>query len=172
MLSKKMEKALNDQMVFELYSGYIYLSISSWFKTQELPGFANWFRVQAQEELVHGMKFFDYILEVGGHAKTGAIQEPPLTFKSTRAACELALEHERIVTSNINKLVTMARKEDDHATDNFLQWFITEQIEEEANATSNVARVKMVENDGRGILMLDAEMAKRVFVPPAAPAAA
>jgi len=172
MLSKKMEKALNDQMVFEWYSGYIYLSMASWFVTKDLPGFANWFRVQAQEELLHGIKFFDYINEVGGHARTGAIKEPPLTFKSIRAACELALEHEKIVTSNINKLVTMARKENDHATDNFLQWFITEQIEEEANATANVAKVKMVENDGRGILMLDTEMAKRVFTPPAAPAEA
>lgn len=171
MLTKKMEKALNDQMVFEFYSGYIYLSMSSWFKTKELPGFANWFRVQAQEELVHAVKFFDYINEVGGHAQLGSIKEPPITFKSIKAVCELSLEHERIVTSNINKLVTMARKENDHATDNFLQWFINEQIEEEANASQNLAKVKLVENDGRGILMLDAEFATRVFVPPAAPAA-
>lgn len=171
MLSKKLEKALNTQMVFEWYSGYLYLSMSSWFETQELPGFANWFRVQAQEELVHGMKFFDYINEVGGHAITGAIDKPQTTFKSILEACELSLEHEKIVTSNINKLVTEARKENDHATDNFLQWFIKEQIEEEQNASANVRKAKLAGSDGGSILMLDAEMATRVFVPPAAPGA-
>jgi len=168
MLSKKLEKAMNEQMVFEWYSGYLYLSMSSWFQQQELPGFANWFRVQAQEELVHGMKFFDYINEVGGHAKTGAIEAPPQTFKSILAACEMVLEHERKVTSNINRLVTMARKENDHATDNFLQWFVKEQIEEEATASQNVKKVKLAGRDGGALLMLDAELAQRVFTPPPA----
>jgi len=168
MLSKKLEKAMNDQMVFEWYSGYLYLSMSSWFEQQELPGFANWFRIQAQEELVHGMKFFDYINEVGGHAKTGAIKGPQTTFKSILSACELALEHERQVTANINALVTMARKENDHATDNFLQWFIKEQIEEETSASQNVKKTKLAGKDGGVILMLDAEMAQRVFIAPPA----
>lgn len=168
MLSKKLEKAMNDQMVFEWYSGYLYLSMSSWFEQQELPGFANWFRIQGQEELVHGMKFFDYINEIGGHAKTGAIKGPQTTFKSILSACEMALDHEQQVTANINALVTMARKENDHATDNFLQWFIKEQIEEETNASQNVKKAKLAGKDGGALLMLDAEMAQRVFVPPPA----
>jgi len=166
MLTKKLNKSLNEQMNLEFYSAYFYLSMSSWFSTEELAGFANWFRVQAQEELFHAMKTFDYINGAGGHALTTAIKAPQTDFNSIQQVFELTLEHERFVTSFVNKLLTQVRKESDHATDIFLQWFVSEQVEEEASVSAILKKVSMVGDDGRGILMLDNEFASRVFTAP------
>ncbi|MBI5141819.1 MAG: ferritin [Nitrospirae bacterium] len=167
MLSSELEKSLNEQMNREFYSAYLYLSMSSWFAVQELPGFANWFRVQTQEELVHAMKFFDFINGTGGHAIAAAIDGPPSGFESIVQVFEKSLVHEKFVTSCINKLVDQARGEGNHATDIFLQWFVTEQMEEESSVSAILKKARLIGDDGRGILMIDAELATRVFVPPA-----
>lgn len=168
MINKKVEKALNDQVNAELYSSYIYLSMSAYFQLQGLPGFANWMRVQAQEELAHAMKFFDYINERGGKVELKAIDKPALTWKSTLAVVQETYKHEQYITSRINDLVNLAIAEKDHATNNMLQWFVTEQVEEEANVTAILDQLKMIDGKGPGIFMLDRELKTRTFVPPPA----
>lgn len=168
MLSKKMEKALNDQVQWELYSGYIYLAMAAYFSDLGLPGFANWMRVQEQEERFHALKFHDFLLERGGRAKLGAIEAPPDAWKSPLAAFEHALEHEQGVTSRINALMDTAIKEKDHATSIFLQWFVSEQVEEEASVTEIIQKLKLVGEMPGGLFHLDKELAARVFTPPPA----
>lgn len=172
MLKEKMEKALNDQVQWELYSAYIYLAMSAWFQAQGLPGFANWMRIQFQEETMHAMKFHDFILERGGRARLQAIDAPPRDWKSPLAAFEHALEHEEGVTERINKLMSLALEAKDHATAIFLQWFVTEQIEEEASVQDIIQKLKLTEGATGGMFMLDKDLAARVFTPPAAEAGA
>ncbi len=172
MLKDKMEKALNDQVQWELYSAYIYLAMSAWFQAQGLPGFANWMRIQFQEETMHAMKFHDFILERGGRARLQAIDAPPRDWKSPLAAFEHALEHEEGVTERINKLMSLALEAKDHATAIFLQWFVTEQIEEEASVQDIIQKLKLTEGATGGMFMLDKDLAARVFTPPAAEAGA
>ncbi len=167
MISEKLQEALNDQMNFELYSGYIYLSMSANFEAQNMPGFANWMFIQWQEEFSHAMKFFHYIGERGGKVELRAIQAPDQEWPSALAAFETALHHEQVVTGRINDLVALARAENDQATYNFLQWFVDEQVEEEATADSVVQQLKMMGDFGPGLLMIDREMAGRTFNPPA-----
>jgi ferritin len=169
MLSKKMEKALNDQIKWEYYSAYLYLSLSSHFQSLGLPGFANWMDVQFQEEQFHARKMFDYVLAKGGKIQLQGIEAPQHTWKSTLAAFEFALSHEFVVTRRINDLVDLAQKEKDHASAIFLQWFVTEQVEEESNFGDTVNKLKLV-GDGGGLFLLDRELAARVFTPPAAAA--
>lgn len=167
MLSKKMEKALNDQIKWEYYSAYLYLSLSSYFTGLGLPGFANWMDVQFQEEQFHARKMFDYVNEKGGRAVLQAIEAPQSDWKSPLDAFDFALKHEYHVTKRINDLMSLAQKENDHASAIFLQWFVTEQVEEEANFGDTVNKLKLV-GDGGGLFMLDRELAARVFTPPAA----
>ena len=167
MLSEKLQDALNGQLNAELYSSYLYLSMSAHFQSINLGGFANWMRVQAQEELVHVMKFYDYVNERGGRVTLGPVEGPPTEWKSPLAAFEHAYEHERKVTGLINDLVDMAAEERDHATGGFLQWFVTEQVEEEATADAVVQKLKLVGDAGSGLFMLDQELGLRVFIPPA-----
>lgn len=167
MLSKKMEKAFNDQIKWEYYSAYLYLSLSSYFTNLGLPGFANWMDVQFQEEQFHARKMFDFVNEKGGRAVLQAIDAPESEWKSPLAAFEFALNHEYQVTKRINDLMDLAHKEKDHASAIFLQWFVTEQVEEEANFGDTVNKLKLV-GDGGGLFMLDRELAARVFTPPAA----
>ncbi len=167
MLSKKLQDAMNEQMKNEFYSAYLYKGMQAYFEGEELKGFGNWFRVQALEELTHGDKFFAFINETGGKAELRAIDAVPASYKSPLHAYEAALKHEQFVTAQINQLTDMARKESNHAAQIFLQWFVTEQVEEEANATSYVRKLKLVKGDGRGILLLDQEAGQRVFTPPA-----
>ena len=171
MLNENMEKALNDQIVAELYSAYLYLSMAAYFESINLRGASNWMRCQAQEETVHGMKFYDYIIERGGKVTLGAIDQPPSEWDSSLAVYEAALGHEREVTARINKLVDLSVKEGDHATNNILQWFVAEQVEEEASADEVVQQLRMVGTDGGGLFMVDRELAQRVFTPPADTAA-
>jgi ferritin len=167
MIGKKMEKALNEQVNAETYSAYLYLSMESWFKSQNLNGFANWMRVQTQEEMVHALKIYRFIIERGGRVLLKAIQGPPTEWDSPLAAFEAVREHEQKVTGLINKLVDLAISEKDHATNNFLQWFVSEQVEEEASADELVRQLKLMENAPGGMFMLDRELGKRVFTPPA-----
>jgi ferritin len=170
MLSDKMQKALNDQLVAELYSAYLYLSMAAYFETSDLPGFASWMRVQAQEETMHGMKFFDYVNERGGRVLLGQIDAPPTEWESAQAVFEHVVEHERKVTGLINDLVNLAVAESDHATHNFLQWFVGEQVEEEASAKAVLQKVRLAGDTGGGTFMVDRELGARVFTPPAASA--
>ena len=165
MLSAKMEQALNEQTNAELYSSYLYLSMASYFKKINLNGFARWMEVQALEELTHAMKFFDYIGERGDQAVMKPISGPPTTWDSPLAAFEEVFKHEQKVTSLINNLVNMAIEERDHATNNFLQWFVSEQIEEETSADDVVQKLRLVQ-DGGGLFMLDQELGRRVFTLP------
>lgn len=166
MLTKTMEKALNEQVKWEMYSGYMYLAMSAYYADQGLPGFATWMRAQAQEELWHGMKFYDYIIERGGRVELQEIWQPPTEWKSPLAAMEETLEHEQKVTARINDLVDVAISEKDHATNNFLQWFVAEQVEEEDSVGEALDKLKLVGKDGAGLYMLDKEMSVRVFTLP------
>ena len=168
MLNEKIQAALNKQLNAELYSSYLYLSMSGYFQSINLLGFANWMRVQAQEELVHAMKFYDFINDRGGRVALQPVEGPPTEWSSPLDAFENAYRHEQKVTGLINDLVNLAVKERDHATNIFLQWFVTEQVEEEASADEVVQKLKLMGDDGGGLFMLDREMAQRVFTPPAA----
>ena len=170
MISKKMQKALNGQLNAELYSAYLYLSMAAYFETADLAGFANWMRVQDSEERLHAMKFYDYILERGGKVTLGSIEAPPSDWNSPLAVFEATLTHEQKVTGLINDLVNLAVAERDHATEIFLQWFVTEQVEEEASADQVVQKLKLMGDASGGLFMLDREMAQRVFTPPTASA--
>jgi ferritin len=158
-----MFEALNLQLNRELYSGYLYLSMSAFFASKGLPGFANWMRVQALEELTHAMKFFDYITKAGGEVKLQAIEAPPANWPSTQKVFEATLEHEQRVTSSINDLVGLAIAEKDYATNNFLQWFVAEQMEEEENARSILDRLGLTGEERGPLFFLDQELGKRVF---------
>ena len=163
-----MEKALNEQVNAEMYSAYLYLSMESYFKSLNLNGFANWMRVQTQEEMMHAMKIYDYVNERGGRIMLKPIEGPPTKWDSPLAVFEAVLTHEQKVTGLINNLVDLAIAEKDHATNSFLQWFVTEQVEEESSADDNVQKLKMMENAPGGMFMLDRELAQRVVTPPAA----
>lgn len=165
MLNKKLEKELNEHVNAELYSAYLYLSMSAWFETKNLKGFANWMRIQYQEETAHAMKFFDYINERGGTAVLKAIEGPKTKWKSIIEIFEETYKHEQHVTSLVNNLVNVAIEEKDHATNNFLQWFVSEQVEEEANVSGLLEELKMIEGKGPALFMIDRELKQRVFVP-------
>lgn len=166
MISGKMEHALNEQVKYELYSAYLYVSMAMYFHGLSLKGFANWMEVQAKEEQMHAEKFMRYINDAGGRVVLQAIDQPPAEFTSPLQVFEETLKHERFVTSRINGLVALAREENDNAAYAMLQWFVTEQVEEEATADEFVNQLKIIGDNGHGLLMLDREMAGRVFTPP------
>jgi ferritin len=168
MLSAKMTKALNDQLNFEYFSAYLYFQMAAHFEAIGLKGAANWMRVQYQEELSHVDKFFDYILERGSKVTLGQIDKPKASWKSTLTVFKDALAHEQKVTARIGKLVDMARAEKDHATENFLQWFVAEQVEEEASVGEIVDQLNLAGEKGNGMFMIDRELSSRVFTPPPA----
>ena len=167
MLKKKMLKGMNDQINAEMFSSYLYLSMESYFQSISLRGFAAWMRVQAQEEMVHAMKFYDFVNERGGKVTLEAIAKPESTWASPLAAFEAALAHEQHVTSLINDLVDLAISEKDHASNIFLQWFVSEQVEEESSAGEVVDRLKLIKDNTSGLFMMDAELGRRVFTMPA-----
>ena len=167
MISDKMCKALNNQINAELFSSYLYLSMSSWFSERSLSGFASWMRVQAQEELSHGMKIYDYILERGGKVEFGAIEQPESGWTSPDQVVEEVAKHEAKVTGLVNDLVDIALDERDHAANIFLQWFVSEQVEEEASVGEVLERMKMIDGHSAGMFAMDMELGKRVFTPPA-----
>lgn len=164
MINEKMEKEINDQINAEFWSAYLYLSMSAWFTQRNLPGFANWMYVQYQEEISHGMKMFRYIHERGGKVALLPIAKVDSEWKSPSDAFKSTLEHERKVTSLINGLMDTAHDIRDYATINFLNWYINEQVEEEANADEIYNKLLMVENDLAALYALDKEYSARVFV--------
>jgi ferritin len=166
MIGKKMEKALNSQLNAELYSAYLYLSMEAYFEAANLAGFANWMRVQTQEEQFHAIKFYDYINERGGRVSLARIEAPSSQWDSPLAVFESTLEHEQKVTGLINDLVYLARDEKDNASEIFLQWFVNEQVEEEDNVNKVLGQLKLVKNSPQAMFILDKEMAQRVFTPP------
>lgn len=166
MLSEKTQEELNKQLNAELYSSYLYLSMSAYFHSVNLRGFANWMRVQAQEELLHVAKFYDFVNERDGRVILRPVEGPPSEWASPLAAFEDAYRHEQKVSGLINKLVDLSIEEKDHATNNFLQWFVAEQVEEEASANDIVQQLKLLGDDRNGLFMLDRELAQRVFTPP------
>jgi ferritin len=165
MLSEKVSKALNKQINAELYSAYLYLSMSAYFKSINLGGFANWMRVQAHEELAHAMKIYDFVHERGLRVTLKQVEEPPSEWSSPLAAFEDTHKHEQKVTGMINDLTNLAKSEKDHVTEVFLQWFVTEQVEEEASADEIVQKLKLVGEAGGGVFMIDREIAGRSFKP-------
>ncbi|MEG3225565.1 MAG: ferritin [Methanobacteriales archaeon Met13] len=166
MLDERMQEALNFQMNRELYSAYLYLAMAAYFEDQDLPGFANWMRIQAQEELSHAMKFYDYLVQRGARAIMTNIEAPPSEWESATAVFEHVYEHEQMVTGLINQLVDLAQELSDHATHNFLQWYVAEQVEEEESASGALQKVKMAGESGSGLYLVDQELAQRVFHPP------
>jgi len=168
MLTQDMQQKLNAQLNAELYSAYLYLSMSAYFESSDLDGFANWMRVQAKEEQMHAMKFFDFISSRGGRVVLAAIEAPATDWQSAADAFEQVYRHEQKVTGLINALATSAVAESDHATNSFLQWFVNEQVEEEESANRILRNLKLIGSDGTGLLMLDRELSQRVFTPPAA----
>ncbi len=163
MISKKMEKALNDQINAELYSAYLYMAMSAHFSSLNLEGFANWFAIQAQEEAAHAKKFYDYVLESGSRVTLSQIDQPPSEWKDAENAFEEVYKHEQYVTSRINDLVNLAIEEKDHATNVMLQWFVSEQVEEEANASGILEKVRLAGTKGSGLFMMDRELAQRSY---------
>jgi len=161
MISKKVEAALSAQLNQELYAAYVYLSMSAYFDSINLDGFAHWMRLQAQEELTHSTKVFDFMLEREATVKLIAVKAPPSTWKTPLAACQDALKSERLNTRQINDLVELSFATKDHATRVFLQWFVDEQVEEEASASKLVEKVKMVKDDKGALFILDQELGKR-----------
>jgi len=168
MLNTKIEAAFNDQLNAEAFSAYLYWSMSAYFESMNLKGFATWMRVQALEELTHTERFFKFIAERGGRVKLTAIEAPVTEWDSPLAAFEAALAHEVVVTGRINKLVDLAVAESDHAAQVFLQWFVTEQVEEEASADAVIQKLKLADGAPGALFMVDQELGQRVFVPPAA----
>ncbi|MGD2186964.1 MAG: ferritin [Desulfobacterales bacterium] len=161
MLTEKMQKALNDQLNAELYSSYLYLSMNAYFKTVNLDGFANWMYYQAQEELEHAMKFYDFIIQRGGKVELMQVGAPPTEWGSPMAVFEATLEHEQKVTGLINDLVDVANSEHDHATHIFLQWFVSEQVEEEESVGGVLEQLRLMGDAQGALFMMDRELAKR-----------
>ncbi len=162
MLSTKMEKGLNDQMVAETYSAYLYWSMAAYLHDQDYPGMGHWMECQAKEELSHAAKLFAYITERGSKACMGAIDAPQSDWDSPLHVMDSVLDHERKVTGMINDLVNIAMDERDHATHQFLAWFVTEQVEEESTVSSILSRMKKMGDYVQGLIMLDNELGARV----------
>ena len=155
MLSKTIEDALNEQMNAEMYSSYLYLSMSGYFAGRSMNGLANWMKLQADEEWVHGMKFFTFLLDRGGKPVLKRIDEPPAEFGTPAECFEQVLGHEQKVTGMIHNLVKLANDENDIASGPFLDWFVDEQVEEEKNASEILDQLKMVGDNPAALFMVD-----------------
>lgn len=162
MISEKMQNALNNHLNEEFYSSYLYLSMAAYFEAKNLKGFANWFRIQTQEEHMHGMKFFDFILQKGGKVTLSQIAAPKIEWKTIAEVFNDTLAHEQKITSLINKLVEVSMSEKDYASHTFLQWFVTEQVEEEANVEEIIQKIEMIGDNKSGLFLLDNELGSRV----------
>jgi len=160
-MNKKLLEEMNDQINKEIFSGYLYLSMAAHFMAVNLNGFSKWMQIQAEEELEHGLKFFEYLNDIGEKVTLKAIEQPKTEFGSLVEVFEEVLAHEKFVTSRIHLLYEIALKENDYATQMFLQWFINEQVEEEKNATEILEKLKFVGDSGNAILMLDRTMGER-----------
>ena len=166
MINEKMNAALNNQVNAELYSAYLYLSMQAYFQKINLTGFVNWMNIQVQEEMAHARGLYDYIQERDGEIVLEAIKKPDLKWNSPLQVFEDVLKHEQYVTSLINELADIADETKDRAAALFLQWYIKEQVEEEASASSVLETLRMIKSDANALLLLDRELSQRVFNPP------
>lgn len=164
MVHESIEKLLNEQITHEQYAAQLYLSMAAWFHSQDLDGIANYFRVQSKEELAHAERFFNYLNDLGGTIRLGAIQQPPHDFKNAQEIFQKALDHERVVSQSIFRIVEQAQKVNDYPTQSFLQWFINEQVEEEASASQLVSKINMVIDNPSALYLFDQELGQRTFV--------
>lgn len=161
MIKEKILKILNKQINEELYSSYLYLSMSTYFSSLNYDGFAKWMRLQSKEEYEHGMKIYDYILQRDGKVVLSKIETPKALWKSPLEVFQETLKHEQHISDCINNIVDLATQEKDHATSQFFQWFVAEQVEEEANASNILEKMKMVGDNKSGLFMLDRELGHR-----------
>lgn len=162
MLQKKMAQALNEQINKEMFSAYLYMSMSGYSNSLGLKGFANWFMVQYHEEMFHAMKLYEYVQRQGEDVKLKAIEAPATTFDSPLDMFEKTLAHEQFITKSINDLMDLAIKQKDHATQIFLEWYVTEQVEEEDNDNDMIAQLRLIGDNPHALLMLDRELAGRI----------
>ncbi len=166
-MDKKLAEAINKQIAAEFYSGYLYLQMAAWFEQQNLKGFAHWMRIQATEESCHGLIMFNYMIERGEAVALGKIEAPGTEYASVIDVLEKTLKHEQGVTAAINRIVNMAVEAKDHATRITFEWFITEQVEEEASASELLEKAKLVgEKPSPAIMMMDSALARREFHTP------
>ncbi len=161
MLQEKVQKSLNQQMNAEFYSSYLYLAMSSYFESENFSGIAKWMKIQSQEEYGHAMKFYNYILQAGGKINLNQIESPKTDWTSVEEVFKNTLKHEQKITKSIYDLVELSTEEKDHATNIFLQWFVTEQVEEEAAAMKILDRIKLIGDNKSGLFFLDHELGKR-----------
>lgn len=161
MIKEKILKTLNKQINEELYSSYLYLSMSTYFSSLNYDGFAKWMRLQSKEEYEHGMKIYDYILQRDGKVVLSKIETPKALWKSPLEVFQETLKHEQHISACINNIVDLATQEKDHATSQFFQWYVAEQVEEEANASNILEKMKMVGDNKSGLFMLDRELGHR-----------
>jgi ferritin len=166
MIDAKLEKAINEQINAELYSEYIYLAMKTYFKENNLQGFANWFEVQVQEEHAHAMGLYDYIIERGGHVELMPIEAPTLESDTIIGLFEQTLKHEMYVTKRINDLADVAESVSDKAAISFIDWYVKEQVEEEANVNNILKTLKFIGDDKHALLMFDKDLMTRVYVQP------
>ncbi len=165
MMKKKLQEAFSNQINEELYSAYLYAAMRAYFEGLNLQGFANWMRIQVEEELFHARKFVNFLFERSAEVTFKAIKAPEMQWDSPLAAFEAAHKHECHISECINKLSTLAVNEDDHASRIFLEWFVTEQVEEEANADAMVQNLRLVKDAPGGLFLLDREAGQRVISP-------
>lgn len=161
MISKKIEKAINDQIQNEFYASYLYLSMSAYCESINFPGFAHWMRHQSQEETEHAMRLFDYLNDRGGKVILQAIKKPPTTFRSALDMFQQALKHEKSVTKSIHNLYSLAQRDKDYPTAVELQWFVSEQVEEEKTAGDIVGRIKSIGRDATALYLMDQDLGSR-----------
>lgn len=165
MLTKKLQDALNEQINKEFFAEYFYLSMSAYLESIEMEGFANYFNVQAQEEHFHAMKMFNFVHDKGGRVILKSLKEPKSEFTSITNVIEESLAHERYVTKSINELMDVAIKENDHSVKSFLEWYVDEQVEEEATISRLLAKLKLINGEGFGVLTLDNQLGMRKYTP-------
>ncbi len=165
MLTKKLQDALNEQINKEFFAEYLYLSMSAYLESIEMEGFANYFNVQAQEEHFHAMKMFNFVHDKGGRVILKSLKEPKAEFNSVINVIEESLEHEKYVTQSINELMDTAIKENDHSVKSFLEWYVDEQVEEEATISKLLAKLKLIKGEGFGLLTLDNQLGMRKYQP-------
>ena len=161
MISDTLRDEINEQIKYEMFSAYMYLAMSAWCAERNLSGFAHWMNLQAQEEVDHAMRFFNFLLERGGKIELQALDAPPVDYGTPLAVMEKSLEHEKFVSSRIHHLYKLATEEGDYPAQVMLQWFVSEQVEEEASIDEIVERMKMFGSDGTSLLMVDTQLGAR-----------
>ncbi len=166
MIKKRVAEAINEQINTEFYSAFLYLSMSAYFESMNLNGFAHWMNIQFQKEQAHALKLFTYLGERGGAVELETIEKPKKEWNDIIDVFQDTLDHEQLISGKINELMDIALSESDHATTSFLKWYIDEQVEEESNVSHILNQLKIIGGIGNGILMLDREMQQRVFIPP------